>query len=166
MHRTAPAPPGPHPVCKKGGGAGEEEEQDSQGLSADVCPPYVHKSSNASQASTATVQSDFARTPNESNKDLPAVTFHRIESVLRKVLLTHFEFGHFLTRIPFHIFALLSKGHVELTKHFQRPFKASNLKYFVKTSMSGFVHSNILCSFSRTPGIVKGNNPLSLVWFK
>ena len=84
MHRTAPAPPGPHPVCKKEGGA-REEEQDSQGLSADVCPPYVHKSSNASQASTTTVQSDFARTPNESNKGLAAITFYLIVSGLRKV---------------------------------------------------------------------------------
>ena len=147
MHRTAPAPPGPHPVCKKRGGTGEEE-QDSQGLSADVCPPYVHKSSNASQAGTTTVQSDFARTPNESNKDLSAITFHLIVSGLRKVLLTHFEFGHFLTQIPYDIFALLSKGPVELTKYFQRPFKASDLKCFVKMSKSGFVHSNILCSFS------------------
>ena len=86
MHRTAPAPPGPYPVCKKRGGAGKEEEQDRQGLSADVCPPYVHKSSNASQASTTTVQSDFVRTPNESNKDLSAITFHLIVSGLRKVL--------------------------------------------------------------------------------
>ena len=90
MHRTAPSPPGPHPVCKKGGGAGEEE-QDSQGLSADVCPPYVHKSSNASQASTTTVQSDFARTPNESNKGLAAITFYLIVSGLRKVSLRKFH---------------------------------------------------------------------------
>ena len=155
MHRTAPSPPGPHPVCKKGGGAGEEE-QDSQGLSADVCPPYVHKSSNASQASTTTVQSDFARTPNESNKGLVAITFYLIVSGLRKVFLRKF---HMISLLCF------QKGiHVELNKYFQRPFKASDLKCFVKMSKSGFVHSNILCSFSIAANIGFVWSYIIMIW--
>ena len=70
----------------------------------------------------------------------------------------------FFTQIPYDIFALLSKGNVELTKYFQRPFKASDLKCFVKMSKSGFVHSNILCSFSIAANIGFVWSYIIMIW--